>query len=202
MKLTRTGRRTASALTALGGTAALALSLLTGPGAGVANASSTSSSTGTTSTTSGTRTPSAAAAACDRSPWELKVQGRPRFDGGDRGGDYLWHTTSGFHLRVTHRTDERVVYSGVITSSAAMRLEPVRLEKGDYVRMSADRRVIAFAFANHGHVDGINFHTDCAKTLTLSHLRADRHALPTDRVYLGITKAHPAHIPFVVHRIV
>jgi hypothetical protein len=198
MKLTRTGRRTASALTALGGTAALAVSLLTGPGAGLANASST------TGTTTGSPTPATAtAAACDRAPWELKVQGRPHsFSGGDRGGVYLWHNTTGFHLRVTHRTSERVIYSGVITSSAAMRMDPVKLEKGDYVRISADHRVIAFAFGNHGHIDGINFHTDCAKRLTVSHLRAGLHQLPTDRVYLGVTKAHPAHIPFVVHRIV
>lgn len=201
MKLTRTGRRTASALTALGGTAALAVSLLTGPGAGLANASSTSSSTGTTAASPTPAT--AAAAACDRAPWELKVQGRPRsFSGGDRGGVYLWHNTTGFHLRVTHRTNERVTYSGVITSSAAMRMDPVKLERGDDVRISANHRVIAFAFGNHGHVDGINFHTDCAQRLTVSHLRAGLHQLPTDRVYLGLTKAHPAHIPFVVHRIV
>jgi hypothetical protein len=204
MKLTSTGRRTASALTALGGTAALAVSLVTGPGAALATASSTTSTTSTTSASGSTiAAPTPGATACDRAPWELKVQGRPHsFSGRDRGGVYLWHNTTGFHLRVTHRTNERVVYSGVITSSAAMRMDPVRLEKGDYVRISASHRVIAFAFGNHGHIDGINFHTDCAQRLTVSHLRAGLHRLPTDRVYLGVTKAHPAHIPFVVHRIV
>jgi hypothetical protein len=178
------------------------VSLLAGPSAGPAAASGTTSATSTTSGPS-TTAPSRSAAACDRAPWKLKVQGRPHnLSGGDRGGVYLWHNSTGFHLRVTHRTDERVIYSGVLTSSAPMRMEPVKLERGDYVRISADHRVIAFAFGNHGHIDGINIHTDCARTLTVSRLHADLHALPTDRVYLGVTKAHPAHIPFVVHRIV
>lgn len=197
MKINRTGRRTAFALTAASGAVTLAVSLLAGPTAGVANASTSTPSTKTVAAVSPT------SAACDRAPWELKVQGRPHnFDGGDRGGVYLWHNTTGFHLRVTHRTDERVIYTGVVTSSAPMRMEPVRLERGDYVRLSSDHRTIRFAFANHGHIDGINFHTDCARALTVSHLRAGLHRLPASRVYLGVTKAHPAHVPFVVHRIV
>jgi hypothetical protein len=197
MKINRTGRRTAIALSAAGGATTLAVSLLAGPTAGVANANSTTPATKTVAAVSST------AAACDRAPWELKVQGRPRsFDGGDRGGVYLWHNRTGFHLRVTHRTAERVIYTGVLTSSAPMRMESVRLEKGDYVRLSSDHRTIRFAFANHGHVDGINFHTDCAQRLAVSHLRAGLHKLPAGRVYLGITKAHPAHVPFVVRRLV
>lgn len=197
MKINRTGRRTAFALTAAAGATTLAVSLLAGPMTGMASASTTTAATKTVAAVSATP------AACDRAPWELKVQGRPRnFDGGDRGGVYLWHNTTGFHLRVTHRTNERVVYTGVLTSSAPLRMEPVRLEKGDYVRLSNDHRTIRFAFANHGHVDGINFHTECAQRLTVSHLRAGLHQLPAGRVYLGVTKAHPAHVPFVVHRIV
>ena len=198
MKINRTGRRTTWALTAAGGATTLAVALLAGPTAGLASASTT-----TTAAAKPVAAVSSTAAACDRAPWELKVQGRPRsFDGGDRGGVYLWHNATGFHLRVTHRTNERVVFTGVLTSSAPMRMEPVRLEKGDYVHLSNDHRTIRFAFANHGHVDGINFHTDCARRLTVSHLRAGLHQLPTGRVYLGATKAHPAHVPFLVHRIV
>jgi hypothetical protein len=141
-------------------------------------------------------------AACDRAPWSLRVQGAPKdFAGGDRGGDYLWHDLTGFHLRVTHRADERVVYSGVIHSSAPMTMDPVRLEPGDAVTLSADRRTIAFAFANHGHVDGVDFHTACARALTVSRLNAGSHRLDPDRVNLGAYGRHPAHVPFTLHRI-
>lgn len=59
--------------------------------------------------------PSAAAQACDRTPWEAKVEGAPQgFGSGSPSGDYLWHDRTGFHLRVTHVRNDQKVYSGVI----------------------------------------------------------------------------------------
>lgn len=146
--------------------------------------------------------PSSTAAACDRAPWQPVVQGAPAgFSAGDRGGDYLWHDLTGFHLRVTHRNDGRQVYSGLITSSAPMRIDPVRLESGDVLRLSPDHRSFVFAFADYGRVDGVNFHTDCAATLTVSRLHVGSAALPASRVYLGHREAHPAAVPFTLHRI-
>ena len=149
-----------------------------------------------------TATPSAAAAACDRAPWEAKVQGAPKgFGAGSASGDYLWHDTHGFHLRVTHgRNHDQRVYSGTINSSAPMRVERVKLEKGDSVKVAANRRSLVFVFANHGYIDGINFHTDCAKALTVSRLHVGNRNLTRTQVYLGQAKAHPAKVPFTVHR--
>ena len=138
---------------------------------------------------------------CDKAPWEAAVQGRPAgFGAGSPTGDYLWHNKTGFHLRVTHAKKDRRVYTGEIRASAPMRLERVRLEKGDQVILSHSRRIILFRFSNHGFIDGINFHTDCATSLTVRHLRVAGHPLATNHVYLGATKAHPAAIPFTVHR--
>jgi hypothetical protein len=145
---------------------------------------------------------STAAAACERAPWADRVQGRPTgFTGGVRGGDYLWHDASGFHLRVTHRSGDRAVFTGVISSPTALRIDPVKLERGDVARLSANHRSLVFAFANYGHIDGVDFHTNCATSLTVSHLNTGNARLTPDRVYLGATKAHPAHIPFTVHRV-
>jgi hypothetical protein len=139
--------------------------------------------------------------ACDKAPWEAKVQGVPAgFGAGSPSGDYLGHDTHGFHLRVTHANHDLRVYTGVITSSAPMRMDRVRLEKGDAATLSANRRTIVFAFANHGYLDGINFHTDCATRLTVSRLHVGSHNLGPDRIFLGAIKAHPAAVPFVVHR--
>ena len=104
------------------------------------------------------------------------------------------------HLRVTHRTATRDVYTGTVTSSTAMRIDPVRLEKGDVARLSADHRTLVFAFANYGHVDGVDFHADCATSITVAYLNVGNSRLPAARVYLGATKAHPAQVPFTVHR--
>lgn len=81
-----------------------------------------------------------------------------------------------------------------------MRIDPVRLERGDVAKLSADHRSLVFAFADYGHIDGVNLHTDCAASLTVSHLDVGRYALTPDRVYLGATRAQPARIPFTVHR--
>jgi hypothetical protein len=149
-----------------------------------------------------TVSPSAAARACDRSAWQSGVQGAPEggVSAGSRSGDYLWHDTHGFRLRVTHPRHDQRVYSGVITSSAAMRVERVKLEKGDSVKVAANRRSLSFVFANHGYIDGINFHTDCASTVTVSRLHIGNHDQSRTQVYLGKSRSHPAHVPFTVHR--
>ncbi|MBE7189701.1 hypothetical protein [Jatrophihabitans endophyticus] len=140
--------------------------------------------------------------ACDKAPWAPRVEGHPAgFGAGSVSGDYLWHTDLGFHLRVTHgHTHDGRVYTGEIHSGTPMRLEPVRLEGKDTVALSANAKTIYFSFENHGYIDGINFHTDCARTLTLSKLDVGGHALPTSHVNLGYYEAHPKHVPFSVHR--
>lgn len=172
--------------------------------AGTALAGSAGFAVSAPATAAAPTSPSAAPsaqAACDAGPWADRIQGAPPgFSGGDRGGDYLWHDTHGMHLRVTHRSSSRDVYTGTITSSTAMRIDPVRLEKGDVARLSADHRTLVFAFANYGHVDGVDFHADCATSITVAHLNVGNVRLPASRVYLGVTKAHPAQVPFTVHR--
>ena len=156
---------------------------------------------GSASASTPSPTPSAKAAACDKTPWEAMVQGAPtNFHPGGAGGDYLWHDSTGFHLRVTHRSNDRAVYSGVITSPTPMRKDAVRLEGSDVAALSSDRKTLVFRFANYGHVDGMNFHTDCASHITLSRLYVGTAHLPANRVYLGSKEAHPAHIPFALTR--
>ena len=80
---------------------------------------------------------------------------------------------------MTHRGDGRAVYTGVITSPRKMRLDPVKLERGD----------------------GIRFHAYCASKIRVSHLNVGSRKLSAHRVYLGASKVHPKHVPFTVHRI-
>lgn len=144
-------------------------------------------------------TPSAAS--CDRAPWEAKVQGTPPVAAGSPSGDYLFHNSTGFHLRVTHANHDTRIYTGLISSTAPMHIDPVRLEKGDTVRLSADHRTMLFVLVNHGYIDGVDFHTYCAARLVVSHLLVGNRNLPASQVYLGARKAHPAQVPFTVHRL-
>jgi hypothetical protein len=122
------------------------------------------------------------------------------FAGGERAGDYLWHNADGFHLRVTHRGDRRDVFAGTIRSNAVIAFRPVRLEGRDALSLSADRRTLSFRFHDYGHIDGVDFVTDCATSITLANPTADGRPLPTTRVYLGRTRAHPASVPVTLTR--
>jgi len=138
---------------------------------------------------------------CRVGPWDPAVQGAPAgFTGGQRAGDYLWHGPTGFHLRVTHRGDRRDVFVGFIRSDRPMAMRPVRLEGRDAAWLSADRRTLGFRFYDYGHIDGVDFVTACATSLTVAGLRIDGRPLPADRVYLGRYRQHPAQVPFTLTR--
>lgn len=168
--------------------------------AGASSASLTAASTAQAPVT--TQSPDVKIAKCDLHSWADRVQGAPaHFAAHDNGSDYLWHATDGFHLRVTHRTGDRSVYSGAITASASIvDIKAVKLEKADKIWLSANHRTLYFRFVNYGGIDGADFRTDCATSLTTHDLKVGDDKLPTSRVYLGATKAHPAHVPFTVRR--
>ena len=163
---------------------ALTLSLL----APVTAAASTPSATATTE------------AACP-GHWPASVQGQPiQLHAGARAGDYIWHDTAGWHLRVTHASSSTLVFSGRIRASAPMRVTPFHLERGDWIALSADRLTITYRFYNHGRVDGLDFRTDCARRLTFAGYAAHTK-LPTGRIWLGHDGRHPLENPFVVLRL-
>lgn len=143
----------------------------------------------------------AARAGCGLGSWGERVEGTPKgFAAGAKGGDFLWHTAAGFRLRVTHNGDHREVYTGEITADAPLAVSRARLEAGDVVRLSADRKAIVFAFVDDGHVDGLDFTTDCATRVEVSHLNVGDTALPASRVYLGGHRVHPSRVPFTIAR--
>jgi hypothetical protein len=153
-----------------------------------------SAATPTTTTTATTE------AACP-GHWPVSVQGQPTMlHAGARAGDYIWHDAMGWHLRVTHASSSRLVFSGRITASAPMQVTPFRLEGGDSIALSADKLTITYRFYNYGRVDGLDFRTACARRLTFSGNAAGAK-LPTGRIWLGHFGRHPLENPFVVLRL-
>ena len=53
-----------------------------------------------------------------------------------------------------------------------MTFTPWRLEKGDTITLSADKKTLTYKFNNYGRIDGIDFKTACAQRLTI--LRRDQ----------------------------
>lgn len=168
---------------------ASALAMVAAP-AGVAAASTTT-----------VAAPTVIAPVCTDGHWPASVQGMPVvFKAGARAGDYIWHNSAGWHLRVTHAGTGAVVFTGTIHASAPLDADPVKLEPSDQFTVSADRMTITYRFVNYGHIDGLDFKTACAKTVSFRGGMSG-HKLPTWRIWLGHYGRHPLENPFVIVRI-
>lgn len=151
-------------------------------------AATTATTTATTATT------------CDEGRWPASVQGQPlNLRAGGRAGDYIWHNTTGWHLRVTHYGTTRVVFTGKIISNKPLTVAPYRLEGGDTFVLSADKLTLTYRFVNHGRIDGLDFRTACATHLWVRGAAAGVK-LPTSRIWLGRWGRHPLQNPFVILR--
>ena len=166
-----------------------------------AAAASTSTSAATAPSVATTAAAASTAVACTDGHWPYSVQGVPTlFHAGARAGDYIWHDSRGWHLRVTHSGTARVVFSGRIVSSAPLDAAPVKLEGRDYVAVSADRTVISYRMVNYGRIDGFDFRTACARSLSfLGNMAGVK--LPTYRLWVGHYNRHPLQNPFIVTRV-
>jgi hypothetical protein len=154
-------------------------------------------SCGGASTTTVTTTTSAT---CDEGRWPASAQGQPlTLRAGARAGDYLWHSTTGWHLRVTHPGSARVVFSGTVVSNAPLTVSGYRLEAGDRFSLSADKLTLTYRFANHGRIDGLDFRTACATHLRVRGSMAGLK-LPIGRIWIGRAGRHPLQNPFVILR--
>jgi hypothetical protein len=96
--------------------------------------------------------------------WPQWVQGQP--DGIDphtTAATYMWHDGKGWHVRVTHRGDNRRTFSGQLsTQGNFVNASAVRLEKGDQFQVSTDKHSLTFLFKTSRQDRDINFHTHCA----------------------------------------
>jgi hypothetical protein len=167
--------------------------------------------TAVTLTLAATATPAVAAQAQESAPatttscpnghWPGLVQGRPEsLRAGAAAGIYLWHSSTGWHLRATHRSHAKFVFTGRITASAPMRERPRRLEGNDWVALSADRKTISFRLTNYGGIDGFDFKTACASSITVTG-RVQGKQLTSRQVFLGRHGSHPTSVPFTVERL-
>lgn len=133
--------------------------------------------------------------------WPAAVQGVPvTYHAGAKAGDYLWHDSAGWHLRVTKITDARAVFTGRIVADAAMTVRGRFLDSQDAFTLSADRKTLTYRFVNHGHLDGLDIRTTCATRLEITGT-LDGTRLPASRVWIGAAGAHPLGVPFAILRV-
>ena len=137
----------------------------------------------------------------DDGRWPSFVNGRPAgIDPLTTGAIYMWHDKDGWHVRVTHKTHNKRTFSGQITTGGKLvGVKPVRLEKGDKFVVSPDKHTVTFLFKNFGWIDGLNFYTACAPSLSFG-FQSDGKTSPASRIVIGKDATHPPSNPFVINR--
>jgi hypothetical protein len=133
--------------------------------------------------------------------WQARVQGQPKdIDPHTTAATYMWHDTNGWHIRVTHHTDNRRTFSGqLLTKGTFTDVTPVHLEKNDTFSVSKDKHSITFLFKNYGFIDGLDFHTRCAPSITFA-FQSDGKTTPPSHIVIGRDSVHPEHDPFTITR--
>jgi hypothetical protein len=140
------------------------------------------------------------AATCDEGRWPISAQGQPLgFHAGARAGDYIWHSSAGWHVRVTHAGSARVVFTGTVVSNTPLTVSGYKLEPGDTFSLSADKLTLTYHLVNHGFIDGLDFRTACATHLKFKGSMAGVK-LPIGRLWIGRAGHHPLQNPFVILR--
>ena len=134
--------------------------------------------------------------------WPDVVQGQPKdIDPKTTAATYMWHDGNGWHIRVTHHKTNLRTFSGQLSTSGTFaNVSPVHLEKSDQFQVSSDKHTISFLFKNYGFIDGVNFHTRCAPSISVA-FQSDGTTAPPSKVDIGHTSAHPPTDPFVISRV-
>lgn len=150
--------------------------------------------TPTVSATDGT-----SAVACTGGAWPWAVQGAPKFAAGSAAGVRFWHDRTGWHLRVTHPGTYPAGFSGTIRANKPLHVTGYKLETSDIFSVSADGMTVSYQFKNYGHLDGLDFTTECATRLGVIS-RMNGALLPARRIWVGHTGRHPLGNPFAILR--
>ena len=137
------------------------------------------------------------APACPNEAWPTSADGRPAAHP-EAEGVYLWHTSTGWRLRVNEPGADRAVFTGSIKVDGQLVSWGRHLENaGEGVVTRTGAGVAGFRFVNYGGVDGLNFVTRCSSTLTVR-VKMNGTVVSADHVYIGADGHHPDALPTTI----
>jgi hypothetical protein len=132
--------------------------------------------------------------------WPGQANGQPKdLKAGSPKGFYLWHSSKGWHLEVTHPGKSHVVFAGTISTDGALSYQRIKDEPRDVTKLGPHGHVLSFAFSNYGFLDGVHFETAKATKLVF-HLTIDGHKAGVEAVEIGAKSLHPDKVPFTIDR--
>ena len=133
--------------------------------------------------------------------WPGWVQGRPSgINPLTTAHIYMWHDGDGWHIRATHHTTNLRSFSGQLSTSGKFaKVHAVHLEKSDQFSVASDGHTISFVFKNYGYIDGVDFRTHCAPSISFA-FQSDGTTAPPGKVIIGSHSSHPRNDPFTINR--
>ncbi len=140
------------------------------------------------------------ASTCVHGSWPSDVQGRPStLQSGAATGLYVWQTSNGWELAVTHDASSKMIFTGSVRTDGQLYGAERRTERRDHVLFSEDANGVHYRFTNYGHIDGLVFRTRCANRLVFNG-KIDGVALTVNQIFIGADGHHPGGVPFVISR--
>ena len=133
--------------------------------------------------------------------WPSWVQGTPHdIDPHTTAATYMWHDNNGWNIRVTHHNTNQRTFSGQLSTPGRFTdVRPVKLERDDQFQVSRDGHSITFLFHNYGGLDGLDFYTHCAPSITFA-FQSDGRTTPPNNIDIGQHSSRPANDPFTISR--
>lgn len=132
------------------------------------------------------------------------VDGAPTATARSATGLYLGHDRiangeHGYLLRVTHPAPGPAVYRFTVRIERTLHVRKLPSAAGDGWNVSADGHTLKLRLSPGARIDGVDFTTDCAVTMTVSGSLNGR-ALSLRQVFLGSGRVHPSTFPFTLRR--
>lgn len=152
----------------------------------------------TAGTAGATETTAPTTCAAPTEHWPASAEGRPTAHP-ESVGVYLWHTATGWRVRVNDPGADRAVFTGSVRVDGEVFAVGRHLENGAEGVVKVGPKTAAFRFVNYGGVDGINFGTKCSTSIRVA-VRKNGVAVSAEHVYIGSAGNHPASVPVTITR--
>jgi hypothetical protein len=130
--------------------------------------------------------------------WPAETNGRPAAHL-ESAGVYVWHTATGWRLRVNDPGVDRAVFTGSIKVDGRILSVGRHLENRAEGVVNVGPQKAVFRFVNYGGVDGLNFVTKCSTTLTIN-VKRNGVTVGAADVHIGASGANPTAAPFTINR--
>ena len=129
---------------------------------------------------------------------QKRYQGRPRFRAGMTRRFVIWEEGGVFRLRTTTK-QLAVKFTDAIFAPGGQfsNVRLIRRDRGDYAKLSRDKKKLYFSFTTKKGVDGLNFTTTSQRVPMFLFINRKK-ARKKLEIFLGAKGAHPLNNPLIL----